>query len=137
MTKSNKKKSAPQGAYAVGYAKPPKNTQFAKGKSGNPSGRPKGSKKGLAAELQPVFDQKVNVVINGKAKKVNVMEAIGTKVLAMAMAGNPAAVRLAIDLYQVVNSANDNGPMAAGSSFELSADDLAVIEKSALFKGLL
>ncbi len=30
--------------YEVGYKKPPKSTKFKKGKSGNPSGRPKGSK---------------------------------------------------------------------------------------------
>ena len=28
--------------YDVGYARPPKATQFAPGKSGNPKGRPKG-----------------------------------------------------------------------------------------------
>src|SRR5262245_4838454 len=30
--------------YKVGYGKPPKDTQFRKGQSGNPKGRPKGSK---------------------------------------------------------------------------------------------
>ena len=30
--------------YEVGYGKPPKATQFSKGKSGNPRGRPRGSK---------------------------------------------------------------------------------------------
>lgn len=30
--------------YEVGYGKPPKSSQFEKGKSGNPKGRPKGSK---------------------------------------------------------------------------------------------
>ncbi len=140
MAKSNKKKSeldGAHGAYAVGYGKPPKKTQFAKGKSGNPSGRPKGSTKSLGAALQPVFDQKVSVVINGKSKKVNAIEAIAIKVLAMALAGNPAAVKMALNLYQVATATNDNGPMATGSSFEMSADDLAVIEKSALLKGLL
>jgi hypothetical protein len=33
-----------QQEYAVGYGKPPKSGQFAKGNSGNPNGRPKGSK---------------------------------------------------------------------------------------------
>jgi hypothetical protein len=29
--------------YTIGFQKPPKNTRFAKGQSGNPLGRPKGS----------------------------------------------------------------------------------------------
>lgn len=39
-----KKKLAALGIYDVGYGKPPEATQFEKGKSGNPNGRPKGSK---------------------------------------------------------------------------------------------
>ena len=39
---SNKPKKAPTGDYAVGYARPPKPTQFQPGQSGNSAGRPRG-----------------------------------------------------------------------------------------------
>lgn len=39
-----KGKKGSNNGYDVGYGKPPKDKQFKKGKSGNPKGRPKGSK---------------------------------------------------------------------------------------------
>jgi hypothetical protein len=41
-----------QGLYEVGYGKPPKSTQFQKGKSGNPGGLPKGTAKISVALLK-------------------------------------------------------------------------------------
>lgn len=43
---------ASSSSYEVGYGKPPKHSQFAKGKSGNPRGRPKGSK-----NRKPAFNE--------------------------------------------------------------------------------
>ena len=40
----------PRSGYEVGYAKPPLATRFAPGRSGNPKGRPRGSKKQAPAE---------------------------------------------------------------------------------------
>lgn len=36
--------------YEVGYGKPPAETRFKKGQSGNPNGRPKGSRNRLSAK---------------------------------------------------------------------------------------
>ena len=49
----------------VGYRNPPKRHQFPKGKSGNPNGRPKGSK-GLKTDLKQVLGTIRTIVVNGK-----------------------------------------------------------------------
>lgn len=54
----------------VGYRKPPKHSQFKPGQSGNPNGRPKGSKN-LSSILAEELDVKVPVTENGKRLKVS------------------------------------------------------------------
>jgi hypothetical protein len=134
--KSNKKKATPKGGYNVGYAKPPTKSMFQKGKSGNPSGRPKGSKNSLSEALQPVFDRTVTMTIDGKTKKIPLIQAMGMKVLGLGMNGDPAFMKMAFGLYQTCHLSNDNQVETTGSSFELTPEEQAAISKSNLLKGL-
>jgi hypothetical protein len=134
-----KKKAATGGAnddYAVGYGKPPKKSQFAKGKSGNPSGRPKGSKNTLSSAAQTVFGKKVPLTFLGQSAKVPMVEALLAKIVISAMNGNPTFMKMALELYDAAHAANDNTRPANSSSFDLTDEQWAAIAKSSLLKDI-
>lgn len=83
--------------YEVGYQKPPKATQFAKGQSGNPNGRPKGIKN-WATALHEALEQKVTVIVNGTSKQVTKMEAATTQLANKAASGDTLSIRLLLQL---------------------------------------
>ena len=61
-------------SYEVGYGRPPKEARFTPGKSGNPKGKPKG-KRSLAAVVRKEVERIVEVVENGKKRRVSVQDA--------------------------------------------------------------
>ena len=123
--------------YEVGYKKPPKHTQFPKGKSGNPKGRPKGAKSPTGLE---VFDQMVTVIQNGKPKKITAIDAVFTQLLMDAMKGDPKARKLALDIWAKGSSKAKVSSLTAladyKSPFELSTEDKANIVKHKLLKNV-
>lgn len=66
--------------YQVGYGKPPRHTRFRKGQSGNPRGRPPGSKN-LATIVGEALEQKVVVNDNGRRRKISKREAMITQLV--------------------------------------------------------
>jgi len=98
MSKSNKDTNKAQADYEVGYQKPPKTTQFAKGHSGNPNGRPKGTKN-WATVLNAALEETVTVNINGASKQVSKLEASTIQLANKATKGDLASIRM---LYQLM-----------------------------------
>jgi hypothetical protein len=81
-----------QPEYEVGYGKPPRATRFGKGVSGNPKGRPKGSKN-LSTLFQKVAMARIEVTENRKTKKMTRLEAVLHQFVNSALKGNPRAMK--------------------------------------------
>jgi hypothetical protein len=89
--------------YDVGYGKPPVKHQFKKGKSGNPRGRWKRPKpppldfqQNLIAELK----SPITIAEDGKKKKITKFEAFMKSVVAEALKGDKAMMKLLLDFLQ-------------------------------------
>jgi hypothetical protein len=86
-------------SYDVGYGKPPKNTQFQKGISGNPKGRPR---KSLDFDHELIRESKSFMTINenGQRKRISKHEVVTKQLLKQAMTGNTQALRIYFGLHQ-------------------------------------
>jgi hypothetical protein len=79
-------------SYAVGYRNPPDHTRFAKGQSGNPKGRPKGSQN-LATLLAKAGRERINVKENGRTRSITKFEASMIQLANKAASGDLKATR--------------------------------------------
>ena len=75
-------------AYHTGYGKPPVRTRFQKGVSGNPNGRPKGSKS-LASIFRKITHEKVQVNGPHGPRYISKLEAGITQLVNRAAKGDP------------------------------------------------
>lgn len=85
------------GDYHVGYRKPPKETRFKPGQSGNPKGRPKGIKN-LATDLEEELQEKILVTEGGKQQETTKQRAMLKSLFAKALKGDTRAVGVLINL---------------------------------------
>lgn len=82
--------------YAVGYGRPPQATRFRPGRSGNPKGRPKGSKN-LSTAIQEELDARVVVTENGRRRTISKRQAIAKQLVNKAAAGDPRALPIVLN----------------------------------------
>jgi hypothetical protein len=101
--------------YAIGYGKPPAGSKFPKGASGNPKGRPRGSKN-LATLLEHEFNQRVVVRENGRQRKITKREAVVKQFVNKLVAADPRYIQFLIrliDKQQSESPANESVKIAA------------------------
>jgi Family of unknown function (DUF5681) len=80
----------------VGYAKPPRNTEFKPGQSGNPRGRPKRAKI-FATAIEDELGARVTVTENGKRRKASKREVIAKRLVNRAAEGDFRALPLLLN----------------------------------------
>jgi hypothetical protein len=98
----------------VGYGKPPKQTRFQKGRSGNPRGRPKGAPN-LATAHARTLKEPVVITEQGRKKTITKFEAAVKQLVNKAASGEGRAIAQLLALVQVVESQVDSQDPAAPS----------------------
>ena len=93
----------------VGYGKPPKETQFKKGQSGNPSGRPKATIN-MTTALTRALSETVEVEAeDGTTVTITKMEAAVKRLVNEAIDGDMPALRVLYVLTQAVQNPAGDG----------------------------
>ena len=121
--------------YEVGYRRPPVTGQFTPGRSGNPSGRPKGARN-VSTVIDAALSEKVTVIQNGKRRSITKLEAAFTQMANKAASGDRQAVKLMIELLHQSQTRDDAqvaaSPIGADERRASDAAILAAVRQSAL-----
>jgi hypothetical protein len=107
----------------VGYRRPPKEHQFSEGQSGNPRGRPKGTRN-LRSDLAQLMKKSVVVRENGKPRRISGQQAMLLSLYDKALRGDLKAATSLIGMVQKLDP-------SAGEPVQdrtLSESDEAILE---------
>lgn len=117
--------------YPVGFGRPPKASQFKPGRSGNPSGRPKGSR-GVNAVIAKAMSEKVVVTENGQRREISKLEAAAKQLANQAAGGDHKAAKLVMGM--LAQAEDKAPPEAPGADLEArKARDQEVMESLAQY----
>jgi hypothetical protein len=126
MAKKAKRATTKQGqntVLKVGRGNPPKDSQYPKGKTGNPKGRPKGSKNLMTLIMQAAGDP-VTATVRGKTRTISKLHATTMQLATKAAGGDPGSIAKFLDWVDKMETrAAANRP----TQFPLSAPDIEVL----------
>jgi hypothetical protein len=87
-----------------GYKRPPKATQFKRGRSGNPSGRPKGARS-LKTDLANLMEKRVRIREDGEQRYVSGQELMLLKLFEKAAKGDNKATAQIVGMLMKLDAA--------------------------------
>jgi hypothetical protein len=109
--------------YPVGYKKPPQSNQFQKGQSGNPKGRPKGTKN-LATDLKEELSQRIVTREGETVKKLSKQRAMIKALINKALQGDIRAMSTTLKMMERLIDDEPKSPEVE----PLEAEDAALME---------
>ena len=110
---------------------PPRDTRYRKGQSGNPAGRPKGSKN-YTTLAKRMLNKIVSGNVGGKAKKMTLLEATLFKVGQGALTGEKQALATVLKMAVELDKAFAEANVSSGQSAEFEVpDDAALLRMAA------
>lgn len=110
--------------YEIGFGRPPKNTQFTPGQSGNPKGR-KRQPKSVQAQMQTIVEKKVRINEGGKTKSLPILTVILRTFANKAVKGDQRAAEFIVKLLYAPEYANAD----AIDQASLSSADQAMLNE--------
>jgi hypothetical protein len=110
----------------VGYGKPPTRTQFKKGRSGNPSGRPKHSRN-FKTMIEEILNTSISVRDGEKQRKMTRMEAMLQQTWIKAAKGDIAAMQALLKYALQAGLLKSADPVS--ESPELTAAEQAIFDE--------
>jgi Family of unknown function (DUF5681) len=116
-----------ESAYAVGYGKPPRHSRFEPGQSGNPRGRPPGSKN-LSSLLKKALDEPVIVVENNRRRRIAKREAIVKQFVNQSAKGDLKATQLLLSILRDLEGRAEPGSADADKITEADQQIIARIK---------
>ena len=126
-----KTKDTSKASYLVGYAKPPKSSRFAKGTSGNPTGKKQGMKN-VKTLVEAEGAQQIAVTEGGTTKVISKLEAVIKSMFQSALKGNVSATK---EVLAALTSGDSSA--TAGTDYEISDADLNALRNHADFLKLI
>jgi hypothetical protein len=114
-------------AYEVGYGKPPKETRFQPGRSGNRLGRPK-KPKSIQERFERELARKVAVREDGRVRKIPKIDLWVRRVIADAIKGSHQASRILIEMRSTSDDEIARG-IAEQTIGELAAEDQEILDR--------
>ena len=98
-------------SYEVGYGRPPRHSRFKPGQSGNPKGRPKGSKS-LKTLLEEALSSPITITEGGVPRKMELRQLLFKAMVGKAVKGDARATAVLVKLMEQFGLSRPDGDAA-------------------------